>query len=243
MFYTQGTLYYILFGIVGALTAVWVTLIIKKFKGADYAKKLLPIKVLFGVLVVLEVIKIFWLISFGKSLSPGRYPLVFCSLVLYAYPLFCFKDNKFSEVGKAVAVIPSLIAGLVFLIYPVDLAPVAYYPALKYFIATHSMFFHLAMVGTAIYIVAVGIYKFEFRKYFECFLALAVYILGAATVSMFIGGDISLFGPNGGVLHFVYDMFGFVPGLVLVVGVVFLVILFLYKVIDLCQKRKSSKAS
>ena len=226
MFWESGAFYYIHFAIYGTLTALLVTFLIWKFKDKSYDQKLRPIRYLLFFLIALEVVKVFWLIAFHGVLHPLRFPIVFCSIILYAYPLFAFKNNRFSDAAKSLSVFPSIIAGLAFLILPSSISPeqLAGHPAsLVYALASHSFLFHFLMIGIAIYILATGIYTVRKNNYFAAFLAMSTYIAIATAISLYIGNDISIFGPNSGFLGFLYDAVGYVPGQLVIIAFAFLV--------------------
>lgn len=92
----------------------FVTLNTLLLKNKSEKAKLWPIRIVFFLLVALEIAKIFYLIGRDGAFYPNRYPIVFCSMVMYAYPLFCFKQNRFSDVAKGFSIIPSILAFVMF---------------------------------------------------------------------------------------------------------------------------------
>lgn len=203
-------------------------------KGKSEKAKLLPIKITFFVLIAWEVFKIFYLISKNGYYDTTRYPLVFCSAVMYTYPLFCFKKNKLSNAAMAYSVLPSLMVFILF---------VATQSSYKMsLIQGHSYFYHGTMLAVAIYLMTSGLYKFKFRDFFPLTLLLGGYVIFATILSMFLGSNISIFGPTSGYLTFLYDMFGYAVGNVLLVGVIMLICFAVYGIIHLCQRKKNNKA-
>jgi len=230
MFFEAGTFFYIYLAIFGLLTVGVVVFLIIKYKNKEYEQKLKPIQWLFFLLVFLEVVKIFWLITRGGGLAPLRFPIVFCSIILYAWPMFAFRKNRFSEGAKALAVIPAMLAGISFLIRPGDISPEQIGDGFfTYAIAAHSFFFHCLMIGVAVYMLAVGIYKIRKDNYFSAFLTLTFYLIAATVISLFIGNDISIFGPQSGFLGFLYDLAGYVPGQLLLISVTFILFFTVHK--------------
>lgn len=223
---------YILPLIVGIIFVVlFVVLCTIKFKNADENKKLLPVRIIFYLLVIFEIAKIVYLIHQNGKYEPSRYPIVFCSIVMFAYPLFCFKQNKFSDFAKTMSVMPSIFVYILF-------AAIQWQFNLS-IIQAHSYFYHSAMLAVAIYLLTVKLYKFEFKKFFDLFLGLAGYVLFSTVLSLFLGGDISYFGPNSSYLAFLYNMFGYAVGNILLCILFFVLCVLFYGIIALCQKRKS----
>lgn len=209
---------------------LFVVLCTVKFKNGSEEQKLKPVRWVFWALVVCEVLKIFYLIAQNGYYDPLRYPLVFCSLVMYTYPLFCFKKNRFSRVALAYSVVPSFIVFVLFVAvqggYKMSL------------IQGHSYFYHGAMMAVAVYLLTSGLYKFELKDFFPLTLALSGYVLFATFLSLFVGGDISIFGPSGSYLQFLYTNFGYAVGNLLMCVVVFFACLSVYGVVHLVTKKR-----
>ena len=72
--------------------------------------KLLPIPICFYILIILEVAKIYYLIARDGGFNANRYPIVFCSIVMFTYPMFCFKKNKLSDFAMGMSVLPCLVS-------------------------------------------------------------------------------------------------------------------------------------
>ena len=67
--------------------AVYVVFFTQKYKNSSEEEKMKPIKWLYALLIITEVLKIFYLIMQNGEFRPLRYPLVFCSTILYTIPL------------------------------------------------------------------------------------------------------------------------------------------------------------
>ncbi|MCL2756029.1 MAG: YwaF family protein [Firmicutes bacterium] len=250
MFFNAGAFYYIYLAIFASITIGLIALLIWKFKGKSYEQKLRPIRWLFFILVVLEIVKIFWLIAINGALHPLRFPIVFCSIILYAWPMFIFKANRFSEGAKSLAVIPAIIAGLAFLIMPGDISPAQMYASestitgfFTYALAAHSFFFHCVMIGIAIYMLAVGIYKIRKDNYFSAFLTISFYLAIATFISLFIRSNISIFGPQSGQLGFLYNTVGYIPGQLVLVIALFGAFFGVHKFVGLFDRKKDNESN
>ena len=213
--------------------ALFVILCTHFLKNKSEKIRLIPVIVIFFLLVVLEVWKIYRLIRTDGSFAPLRYPIVFCSLVMYAYPLFCFKKNRFSELAKGFSVIPCIIIFILFVAvqytYPWTL------------MQAHSYVFHGAMMAVAIYLITSKLITFRFRDFFMNGLLIAAYILLCTVISLAIGADISLFGPESSFLSVIYSNLGYGVGNVVLMCVVMLLSAGIYGAIcgSICLYHKS----
>ena len=200
-----------------------------KYKNANEEEKLKPIKWLYALLVIAEVLKIFYLITQNGEFRPLRYPLVFCSTILYTIPLFIYK-TKLSGLCKSATVFVGIIAFILF-------AAVQWMYTMS-LIQGHSYFYHGAMMAIAIYMISSKIYVFERKSSYTTFLFFAAYTTFAAALSLFIGEDISLFGPNSSYLGILFNNFGFGAGMLVLLILIYLVSLGLFELIDLIIRRK-----
>ena len=207
---------------------LFVTLCTLLLKNKSEKAKLWPIRIVFFILVALEIAKIFYLIGRDNYFFPNRFPIVFCSMIMYAYPIFCFKENRFSDVAKGFSVIPSILAFIMF-------ASIQW----KYnmsIMQVHSFIYHGSMLAVAIYLLTSKLYKFEFKKFYGQFLAVGGYLLIASTISLLIGGPISVFAPGDPYLAFLYDVSGFSVGICIMIVAVFVAYFAVYGIIELCSR-------
>jgi len=215
MFFEAGLFY--LWHLLGTLLVIvplfiWLSI---KYKTASLSDKLKPIRIISLCLIGFEIIKIFLLISYDGYLAPLRYPIVFCSIILYSYVLFAFKENKLSEGARAISIIPAILAGLAFLIMPGNITPEQTQInnwTLSHLMPIHSFVFHIIMIAVAVYMLVTKIYVFRKDNYYQAFLSIVVYIGLATIISIGIGADISIFGPNSGQLSILYNNFGYIGG-------------------------------
>lgn len=203
-----------------------------KYKNSTEEDKMKPIKWLYALLVITEILKIFYLIKENGEFRPLRYPLVFCSTVFYTVPLFIFK-TKLSEFGKVATVYLCVVSFVLFAaiqwMYKMSL------------IQGHSYFFHGAMMAIATYMITSKIYTFDKKKFFDMFIFLEVYVTFAAVLSLFIGEDISLFGPNSSYLGFIFNTFGYFAGVLILHILFYLVCLGIFSLIGVFVKEKQIK--
>ena len=134
-----------------------------KYKNSTDDEKMKPIKWLYYALIITEVLKIFYLIMENKEFRPLRYPLVFCSTIMYTVPLFLYK-TRLSNIGKVTTIYSSIIAFTLFAaiqwMYKMSL------------IQCHSYFYHGAMMAIAVYLIASKLYKFNKKEFYDMFIFL-----------------------------------------------------------------------
>ena len=209
--------------------AFYVVFFTLKYKNGSEEEKMKPIKWLYALLVITEILKIFYLIMQNGEFRPLRYPLVFCSTIFYTIPLFTYK-TKLSKIGKIATVYVGIIAFVLFAaiqwMYKMSL------------IQGHSYFFHGAMMAIALYMISSKIYTFEKESFYKLFLFLAGYTTFAAALSLFIGEDISLFGPKSSYLGIIFNNFGYGAGILIILILYYLIALLLFKLISLINKCK-----
>ena len=209
--------------------SLYVVFFTLKYKNSSEEEKLKPIKWLYALLVITEILKIFYLIMQNGEFRPLRYPLVFCSTIFYTIPLFMYK-TKLSKIGKITTVFVGIIAFVLF-------AAVQWMYKMS-LIQGHSYFFHGAMMAIAVYMICSKIYTFERKSFYTMFLFLAVYTTFAAALSLFIGEDISLFGPKSSYLGIIFNNFGYGAGILIVLILYYLVSLGLFELIALINRHK-----
>ena len=93
-------------------------------------------------------------------------------------------------------------------------------------------------MAIAIYMISSKIYVFERKSTYTTFLFFAAYTTFAAALSLFIGEDISLFGPNSSYLGILFNNFGFGAGMLVLLILIYLVSLGLFGLIDLIIRHK-----
>lgn len=224
------------------ITVITIIVTTKLVKNKDEKTKLLPVKICFYALLVMEVMKIYYLISRDGGFNANRFPIVFCSIVLYTYPMFCFKKNKLSDFAMGMSVLPCLIS-IIFVFLSVgdnDMMQDGKFNIIHF----HSVIYHLIMFGVSIYLITSKLYKFELKKCVGIFLGLAGYVAMATILTIFIQGDISFFGYgfNGSpVFGFLYNKVGYFPGNLVLIILIGLLTFTTYGIIALFSKLKGGK--
>ena len=215
------------------IIVAYVTIFTLVLKNKSEKIKLIPVQIIFFLLVIFEVVKIFYLVGRDNAFYPNRYPIVFCSMAMYAYPLFCFKQNRFSDLAKGFSIIPGILAFVMFAAiqwrYNMSLMQV------------HSYFYHGSMLAVAIYLLTAKLYKFEFKKFYGQFLAVGGYVFLASLTSLLIGGAISVFAPGDPYLSFLFNVAGFLPGICIMLIAIFVAYFAVYGIIELCSRARHKK--
>lgn len=208
--------------------ALYVTLCTVFLKNADEKKKMIPIQVVFFMLVILEVAKIVYLIGRDDKFFPNRYPIVFCSMVMYAFPVFCFKKNRFSDIAMGFCIIPSILAFLMFaaLQWKYDMS----------LMQVHSYIYHGSMLAVALYLMTAKLYRFEFKKFYAQALTVGRLVF-ASCISLLTGGAISVFARPIPISPFSIPL-GFRGGDRILLIAEFVAYFAVYGIIELCRRHK-----
>lgn len=199
-------------------------------KNKSERAKMLPIIILWALMVAAEIWKISHLIAKDGAFNPNRYPIVFCSLVMYTIPVFAFKENRFSNIAKVFTLFTSIFAVLAFF------ATQWQYPFSGMNI--HSYFYHGSMLAISVYMIVIKTYKFEFNDHYKLFLVIAGYIAFNTLLGLWVNDYISLFGPHSSYLGFLDGIFGFLPKNLLLLPIAYLLCLGVFALINLGSKNK-----
>ena len=126
------------------ITFILIFIFLKKNKNKTESEVKNIIKKTTIFLWILEIIKIIYSIkTFGIKAINKYVPLYFCSLILYTGILSGFFNGKIKRIGDVFISTGGIVAGLVFLIYPLTSLPS--YPMLHY-ISIQSFILHGAML-------------------------------------------------------------------------------------------------
>lgn len=230
-----------------AFLVVFLLVAFRKYaKSDDYITKVKPIRFMFWFLALLEIGKIIYHIAYNKTWSPKAFPIIYCSIAMYVYALIGYgkKDSLIVRVAMFNSIVPFIIIGLLYWVsFPnIDWGNVSLF---GYIMNMHSRLYHFANLAISFYVIGSRIYKFDFKDWLPCALANAGYFVLATILSLFIGGEISNFGPNSSELGFFYDFVGYATGNLIIIFLVFIMAYLIFKVGDIIKKaikkRKSLK--
>ena len=228
--------YYFIPNTVGVIFSIFFILYFGlKYKDSSYKDKLKPIKYLAVLLIALEIVKIFWRISYNGNFQPGTYPLIFCSFVMYFYPIICCTEENSlpSRVCKAISIVPCVIMGILY----VFINPYINNPTMTSFINNfHSRFYHFCMFAAAVYMLVTKMYDFRFSDHFPVTITVSMYLLFSCVISIFLKTDISLFTINSKYFGFIYKRFGYCVGNILLMILLYVISLSVYWFINRALK-------
>lgn len=203
----------------------------KKYKNKSYKEKLKPIKYLAILLITLEIIKIFWRIAVNDTFQPGTYPLIFCSFVMYFYPIICCteENSTVSRVCKAISIVPCFIMGILY----VFINPYIENPTTTGFINNlHSRFYHFCMFAGSAYMLITKMYDFRFADHYPVTITVSMYLVFSCIISIFLKADISLFTINSKYFSFIYERFGYCVGNILLIIFLYGLVLGFYWIVN-----------
>ncbi len=215
MTYSYGLIFF-LSNLIGTILGVlFLVLSLHFFKNKDSHSKLIPIKIAFFFLVILEVIKIYYLISKNGTFNPKSYPIIYCSSAMYFYFIIAFidKDNILVRIAKANMIFVFIVMGSLYYVSFPGLENSGDLQSLL--LNIHSRTYHILLFYVALYMIIVKLYDFRFKDSIPVGIFNASYFTFCTILSIFIGGEISNFGPESVELYWFYDIFGYATGNVL----------------------------
>lgn len=187
----------------------------KKYgKSEDYRTRIKPIKFVFWFLLILEIAKIITHISINGYWNPKAWPIIYCSIAMYVYAIISYgkKDSLPVKMAFFNSIIPFIVIGSLYLfIFPeVNWGGVTPY---GYIMNLHSRLYHFCNFAVAIYIIGTKLYTFEFKDWVPAAIANAGYFVFCTVLSLFVGGEISNFGPESPELvPYLYKFTGYATG-------------------------------
>ena len=138
-----------------ALVAVAISLYFSRKLTNEKIEKM--VKVLFFVVVALEILKIIWNLTLRSDKSPNNWiPLYFCSLFSYALGFIAFGKGRLKEVGVLWIVYGQIIGALAFILYPsssLEIQP------LIHVLSIHSWIYHCLALYIGLLFIITGYYK------------------------------------------------------------------------------------
>lgn len=218
---------------------VYLLVAFKKYgKEEDYYKRIKPIRFMFWFLAVLEVGKIIYHIAHNGNWNPKAFPIIYCSSAMYIYAIIGYgkKDSLPVRIALFSSIIPFLVVGSLYWVsFPnKNWNNVTLF---GYIMNLHSRLYHFANLAVAFYVLGTKMYRFEFKDWVPTSAINGVYFLFSTVGSLFIGGEISNFGPNSIELKNFYKFTGYATGNLIIIFVVFIVGFTLFKTIDIIREK------
>ena len=227
-----GTLFLIIFLIVS----------FKKYgKSDDYETQIKPIKFSFWMLVILEIAKIIYHIYTNGDWNPRAFPIIYCSSAMYVYGIVAYgkKDSLAVRISLFASVLPFVVIGSLYWVsFPtIDWNSVSVF---GYISNIHSRFYHFVNLSIAFYILGIKLYRFEFKDWFAVSSVNALYFVFATFLSLFMGGEVSNFGPNSNEVKYLYNLVGYATGNLIIIFLVYIFGYAIFKIIDVKRKKQEN---
>ncbi len=223
-----------------AITIFCIVIALKYTKNMkkENVKKLIQISTIF--LWALEIIKIiFNVTNYGFSAVNKYIPLYFCSLILYAGIFSGFCKGKLQRVGDVFLSTGGIIAGLIFLLYP--LTSLTTYPAI-HFISIHSFVLHGIMVYLGILMLITKYIKIEKKDIIYYFSLIVIISLIAYIVNIFCDSNLMFVSQNypGTFIEIVYNITGPIFPIFMIVAQATLPFYIVYGICIVVEKKKNN---
>ena len=148
------SIHHLIFTISGLLVVFLLLLLTRKMTNKNIEKM---VRILFFVIVILEILKIVWNLVYRTDKSPNNWvPLYFCSLFIYALCMVGYGKGKIKEVGILWIIYGQIIGALAFIIYPSS--SIGIHP-LIHVLTIHSWIYHIISLYVGLLFLITKYYK------------------------------------------------------------------------------------
>lgn len=138
------------------------------------------IKAIAIVVVILEIIKIYYNFHYGYTYLDAWFPLAFCSLFIYSIIMVGFFKGKIREMGMSFLVGGGILAGIAFLIFPTT--SLMMHPIYHY-LSIHSMLFHSLMAYLGIVCYLKKMFVFNKKGYLSYIIFCLIFMICALIIN------------------------------------------------------------
>lgn len=144
---------HLIFTIIGICLITLFLFLTRKFDNLKIKK---TIRILFWIVLVLEILKIIWNLTLRENVTFNQWvPLYFCSLLIPALGLAGYGNKYLERIGLSFMFYGGIVAGAVFVLWPTSALPEQ---PLLHCLTFHTLFYHSASVAIGLLIIL--------RKYF-----------------------------------------------------------------------------
>ena len=148
------SIHHLIFTISGLLVVFLLLLLTRKMTNKNIEKM---VRILFFVIVILEILKIVWNLVYRTDKSPNNWvPLYFCSLFIYALCMVGYGKGMIKEVGILWIIYGQIIGALAFIIYPSS--SIGIHP-LIHILTIHSWLYHVVSLYIGLLFLITKYYK------------------------------------------------------------------------------------
>lgn len=197
---------------------ILITLLLSKLlKNKSYEVRMIPFKIIAGLLLLSEILK--QVISIIKGYDLYHIPLHVCSLFIFLVPLMAFYRGKGEKVIRSLTCTVSLSLCIFMTVYPnLIYGPECIRNFLKNYFDFHTVFFHNLVIFEFILIIGLNLHSIKGLKHDKYVLiASSIYASIAGIVSQILKTNFSNFytcniGPVNDFVNIVKNSLGYGAG-------------------------------
>ena len=146
----------------------------------DIKYRTIPLMVITAIMLILEVVK--QIISIKAGYSWWMFPMHFCSLFLYIYPLAVFAKGKIKDFGLTMAFVCSLLMFVFFYINPIDIIGLSPEHVFSDFYSFHTFIYHHLVILFLFASLLLNVYNINRRSFVHVLIGFTIY--GVVAVSL-----------------------------------------------------------
>ena len=175
----EYTIFYVVYAVLSILLIAFLV-----WKKNDKKTKI-ALTVIWGVNVLLDVLKLVGYMSDGRFEPDADFLLYICSLFLYAMPFVIWGKGKLKAFGSTFVCTIGLFGGLMnFVMSAIDPSISATYDySLFSFYGPHTMIYHLNLLLAPLVILIPGYYKITFKDFHWAFIGFIAMTIPALIVN------------------------------------------------------------
>jgi len=144
-------------------------------RGKDEKTKIIPLKIITIIMLIMEIIKQVKDIIDGYDM--WTFPLHFCSLFLYFFPLAVFAKGKFQDFGKTMSLVCPIMMTIAFYVSPGGIIGNSSSELLSNFSAFHSFTYHHLVILFLFVSLFTNFYSFKKENYKYVLIGFITYAL------------------------------------------------------------------
>lgn len=192
-------------------------LLSKLLKNKSYEVRMVPFKIIAGLLLLSEILK--QVISIVKGYDLYHIPLHVCSLFIFLVPLMAFYRGKGEKVIRSLTCTVSLSLCIFMAVYPnLIYGPTCITNFFKNYFDFHTVFFHNLVIFEFILIIGLNLHSTKNLKHDKhVLIASSIYASTAGIMAQILKTNFSNFytcniGPINDFVNFVKDALGYGAG-------------------------------